>query len=455
MVRSRRLSGRFPRLPHVRDTRGVWRTWSGGEACVPAERVAPSSVTEVAEAVASAAQAGRTVRVAGAGHSFTPTVLTDGTLLSLERMARVVDVDRATGLVRVQAGATLGQISDALWEHGLAFENLGDIDVQTIAGATATGTHGTGATLRNLSAGLTAVQLVDGGGTVHELTADGPDGGDAWRAARVSVGALGVVTAVTLQAVPAFVLSGRDAVESRADVFETFFDRAAAHDHFETWAFPYARNVITRTNDRVDGPPRPRGRAHAWAEDVVLKNGALSAFSMLGRGVPKLIPTINRAVTRFGAGPLLVDRSYRVFATPRLVRFNEMEYALPREHLITAARAVLDMIERRRLPTNFPLELRTVAGDDALLSPAGGRDTGYVAVHVYRGMEWQPYFRDVEAIMRELGGRPHWGKRHFRTAADLAPEYPGWARFQAVRSRLDPAGVFTNGYVRQILGPPA
>lgn len=435
------------------DTTGVWRTWSGGESCTPAVRVAPSGVTQVAEAVAAAAEAGRTVRVAGAGHSFTPTVLTDGTLLSLERMTRVVDVDRATGLVRVEAGATLGQLSEVLWEHGLAFENLGDIDVQTIAGATATGTHGTGATLRNLSSGLAAVELVDGGGGVHELTAGDPDGGDAWRAARVSVGALGVVTAVTLQAVPAFVLSGRDAVESREDVFATFFERAAAHDHFETWAFPYARDVITRTNDRVDGPPRPRGRLHAWAEDVALKNGGLSAISLLGRTVPRLIPALNRATTRLGAGPVLVDRSYRVFATPRLVRFNEMEYAVSREHTIDAARAVLDMVERRGLPTSFPLELRTVAGDDALLSPACGRDTGYVAVHVYRGMEWQPYFRDVEAIMREFGGRPHWGKRHFRTAADLAPAYPGWDRFQAVRARLDPAGVFTNDYVRQTLGP--
>lgn len=433
----------------------TWSTWQGGESCAPAARCAPASVAEVGDAVHAAAEAGRTVRVAGAGHSFTPAVCTDGTLLSLERMANVIDVDRATGLVRMQAGATLGQISDTLWEHGLAFENLGDIDVQTIAGATATGTHGTGAKLRNLSSALRAVELVDGSGAVRELTPDDADGGDAWRAARVSVGALGVVTAITLQTVPAFVLRGQDCVEPREEVLDTFFERAAAHAHFETWAFPYAKNVITRTNDRVDGPPRPRGRVHAWAEDVALKNGALSAFSMLGRTAPPLIPHVNRAITRFGAGPVLVDRSYRVFATPRLVRFNEMEYAVPVERMIDAARAVLDLVESQGLPTSFPLELRTVAGDDALLSPAGGRDTGYIAVHVYRGMEWQPYFRAVEAIMRDLGGRPHWGKRHFRTAADLAPAYPGWDRFQAVRARLDPAGVFTNDYVRQTLGPVA
>jgi L-gulonolactone oxidase len=432
---------------------GEWSNWAGNERCAPSERLHPRSTADVQRAVRAAVADGRGVRVAGAGHSFTPAALTDGTMLELDRMDRVLDIDPISGLVRVQAGITLGQLSAVLWEHGLAFENLGDIDVQTIAGAAATGTHGTGDGLRNLSAGITAVQLVDGRGEVHELAPDDADGGDGWRAARVSLGALGVVTEVTLQAVPAFVLSGADRVEPRDAVFDSFFERTRTHDHFEAWAFPYARNVITRNNDRVDVPAAPRGRLNAWLEDVVLKNGALSALSMLGRAQPRLIPALNRTATRFGAGPVLIDRSYRIFATPRLVRFVEMEYALPREHLVTATRAVLDLIESQRLPTNFPIEMRTVAGDDALISPAGGRDTGYVAVHVYRGMEWQPYFRAVERIMRGLDGRPHWGKRHFRTAADLAPAYPEWERFQAVRSRLDPAGTFTNGYVRQVLGP--
>ncbi|MCW3016558.1 MAG: FAD-linked oxidoreductase [Solirubrobacterales bacterium] len=430
-----------------------WRTWAGDESCVPAVWERPGSVTEVVDAVGRAAARDQTVRVAGSGHSFTPVVLTDGTLLSLERMSRVLDVDTATGLVRAQAGVSLNALSETLWDHGLALENLGDVDVQSIAGATATGTHGTGARLRNLSAALVSVELVAGDGTVHELSATDADGGDAWRAARVSVGALGVITAVTVRTVPAFVLRGLDAVEGREQVLQELDARAAAHDHFELFAFPYAGRVITRTNDRVHSEPRPRGRVGAYVRDELLTNKGFEAICRLGRARPSLIPRLNRAATALGSAPAHVDRSYRVFATPRSVRFNELEYAIPREHAATAVRAVLAMIEERRLPISFPLELRTVAPDDALLSPAGGRETAYVAAHVYQGMEWQPYLREVEAIMRSFDGRPHWGKRHFRTAADLKPAYPEWEAFQAVRDRLDPGRRFTNPHIAQILGP--
>jgi L-gulonolactone oxidase len=433
---------------------GQWATWAGDEACVPAVRERPASTEAVAAAVHRAAERGQTVRVAGAGHSFTPVALTDGALLSLERMDQILDVDRQTGRVRVQAGITLHALSARLWdEHGLALENLGDIDVQSLAGATATGTHGTGARLGNLSSAIEAVQLVAGDGTVHELTPDDADGGDAWRAARVSVGALGVVTELTLRTVPAFVLHGHDAVEDRETVLAELDKRAVAHDHFELFAFPYASRLITRSNDRIDGPPKPRSAAAAYVRDELLTNRAFEAMCRLGRRRPDLVPRLNRLATTLGGSPAQVDRSYRVFATPRNVRFNEMEYALPREHAATAVRAVLDLVERRRLPISFPLELRTVAADDALLSPAGGRDTAYVAAHVYRGMPWEPFLREVEAIMRDLDGRPHWGKRHFRTAADLAPAYPGWDDFQAVRDRLDPDRRFPNAHLREVLGP--
>jgi FAD-linked oxidoreductase len=430
-----------------------WTTWTADESCLPAVRERPATVAAVADAVRRAADHGQTVRVAGAGHSFTPVVLTDGALLSLERMDRILDVDPPTGRVRVQAGITLQALSEQLWQHGLALENLGDIDVQSLAGATATGTHGTGARLPNLSAALEAVQLVAGDGSLHELTAQDADGGDAWRAARVSVGALGVVTELTVRTVPAFVLRGHDAVEDRERVLAEFDARAAAHDHFELFAFPYADKLVTRTNDRVDGPPQPRSRAGAYVRDDLLTNRAFHAICRLGRARPSLVPRLNRAATTLGGSPARVDRSYRVFATPRTVRFNELEYAIPREHAAAAVRAVLELVERRRLPISFPLELRTVAADDALLSPAGGRDTAYVAAHVFRGMPWEPFLREVEAIMRELEGRPHWGKRHFRTAADLAPAYPGWDAFQAVRDRLDPGRRFTNAHLREVLGP--
>ena len=409
----------------------------------------PGRVEEVAEIVARSEQ----VRVAGAGHSFTDAVLTDGTLMSLERMDRVVDVDRSSGLVRVQAGITLGALSDELWRHGLAFENLGDIDVQSIAGATATGTHGTGAKLRNLSAALHSIELVVGDGSVIEVNEENDP--EAWRAARVSVGALGVVTAVTLRAVPAFTLEGVDRGRQLDEVLGEIAELAEAADHFEFFTFPYTDRALTRTNRRVPGPPRPRRPRAAWLEDEVFKNGFFGLMCRGGRARPALIPRINRLVSLLGGmESRLVDRSYRIFATPRSVRFTEMEYAIPREHAVEAIRAVRELVKDRGLAVSFPFEVRFVAPDDAFLSPAGGRETCYIASHVFEGMEYEPFMRGVEEIMDRFEGRPHWGKRHFQTADTLRPRYPQWDRFQAVRERLDPEGRFANDYVRRVLGPP-
>lgn len=429
----------------------TWTNWAREQTCTPVAFEQPGSVAEVASAVRAAASAGRVVRVAGSGHSFTPCVLTSGTLLSLRRMDRVLDVDRDAGLVRVEAGITLNACSEALAEHGLAFENLGDIDVQSIAGATATGTHGTGARLRNLSSALHAVELVTGDGEVVELDeATDPDG---WRAARVSVGALGVVTAVTLRAVPAFTLRGVDEPRPLSEVLPRLDELADAHDHFEFFTFPHSPLALTRTNTRVDEAPRPRGRVSAWLREDLLTNHAFGLACRVGRARPSWIPRINRVLSRGSGRSVRVDRSYRIFSSPRSVRFTEMEYAIPRAHAREAIEAARALVPDRGFAVPFPLELRFVAGDDAFLSPAGGRDTCYIAAHMYEGMEWEPYLRAVEEIMVGFGGRPHWGKRHFRTAADLAPAYPDWDRFQAVRDRLDPQRTFTNPYVAEVLGP--
>jgi L-gulono-1,4-lactone dehydrogenase len=427
----------------------TWRNWAGDQACTPAAIEHPASAAEVAEAIRRAREARRVVRVAGAGHSFTPAVLTDGTLIRLDRMRRVLDVDRDSGLVRVEAGISLRELSEAMHGHGLAFENLGDVDVQSIAGATATGTHGTGARLRNLSSALHEVELVTADGeTVSLSEASDPDG---WRAARVSVGALGVVTAVTLRAVPAFTLEGVDTTTPLEGVLGRLDELAEGNDHFELYAFPYTSLALTRTNNRVDEPPAPPSRARGWVDDVLLRNAVFGLACRVGRRSHRLIPHLNRLLARASGTTRRVDRSDRIFASPRLVRFTEMEYAIPRARLAEAVRAVLGCVEERGFAVPFPIEVRFVAPDDAFLSPAGGRETGYVAVHMYRGMEWEPYFRAVEEIMDCLDGRPHWGKRHFQTAETLAPRYPDWERFQAVRRRLDPDGVLVNDYLRRVL----
>jgi len=353
--------------------------------------------------------------------------------------------------VRVQAGITIGALNAALDSHGLALENLGDIDRQSLAGATATGTHGTGAKLRNLSGPIRELELMQADGTLLRLSEQSD--ADAWRAARVSLGALGVVTELTVQAVPAFRLCGVDGPMPLDETLDALPDLVAAHDHFEFYWFPYSRDALLRRNDRTQEPPMDRSATQRYLEDIVLVNYGLQAFSMLGRRIPALIPSLNRTVTRIAGSSRRIDASHRIFVSPRLVRFTEMEYAIPREHAADAIRAIREAVQSRRLPVSFPIEVRFVAPDDALLSPAGGRDTCYIAVHVFDRMEFEPYFRIVEGIMDGFGGRPHWGKRHFQTAETLRPRYPEWDRFQRVRARLDPEGRFGNAEIDRVLGP--
>jgi L-gulono-1,4-lactone dehydrogenase len=429
----------------------AWRNWAGDERCLPATLERPSASEEIAAAIGRAAARGQRVRVAGAGHSFSDIVATDGCLLRLDRMTRLLDVDRASGLVRVQAGITIGELGRRLAEHGLAQENLGDIDVQSIAGAISTATHGTGAGLRNISAQVAELTLVLADGSTLQCSRERDP--EVFRAALVGLGALGAIAEVTLRCVPAFTLHAVDEPAPLGQTLERFEELALGNDHFELFVFPHADTALTRTNNRTDEPPRPRGRISAYANDVLLANHAFGLLCRAGRRMPGRIAQINRLVTRLAGRSERVERSTAIFASPRLVRFTEMEYALPREHTPLAVRRVLETIERRGFAVPFPIEVRTVAADDALLSPAAGRESGFVAVHMYEGMEWEPYFRAVEEIMDELGGRPHWGKRHFQTAASLRPRYPDWDRFQAVRARLDPEGRFANAWTDRVLGP--
>jgi L-gulono-1,4-lactone dehydrogenase len=429
----------------------AWRNWTGDQTCRPAAIARPRSSGELSQAVADATARGLRVRAVGAGHSFSDIACSDGLMVSLEHLDGVLDVDRSAGLARVQAGITIRRLSRALDAHGLALENLGDIDAQSIAGAISTATHGTGARLANISAQVVALTMVLADGSTLECSPERDP--DVFRAARVGLGSLGVIAEVTLRCVPAFTLHGRDAPEPLSQTLERFDELVRANDHFELFVFPHARNALTRTNNRTERPPRPRSRAAAYANDVLLTNHAFALCCRLGRRFPSRIPQINRLVTRLAGSSQRVDRSAEIFASLRLVRFTEMEYALAREHTVQAVRAVMGLVPRRGFAVPFPIEVRTAAGDDAFLSTAAGRDTGFVAVHMFEGMEWEPYFRAVEQIMDGLGGRPHWGKRHFQTAASLRPRYPDWDRFQAVRARLDPDGRFANAWTERVLGP--
>lgn len=429
----------------------MWSNWSGEQACAPARVATPGRIEDVVDEIAAARAAGRTIRPVGSGHSFTALVPTDGVLLSLERMAGVLEIDQARKRARVQAGLPLHALNEALAQHGLALENLGDIDRQTIAGAIATGTHGTGERFGNLASMVEALTLVTGTGDVVRCSRE--DEPDLWRAARVSLGALGVVCEVELRCVDAFTLHGVDGPAPLDATVAALDDLAAGADHFEFFCFPHADIALTRTNRRVDGPPAPPPAWRAWVGDVLLTNRVFEAACLAGRARPELIPALNRGLTRAVGCSERTDRSDRIFASPRLVRFVEMEYAVPRAALPDVLAHARAWVHEHGFAVNFPMEVRVGAGDDALLSPAHERDTAYLAVHVYRGMAWEPYFRAVEAICDDHDGRPHWGKRHFQSAETLRSRYPMWDRFAALRDRCDPDRVFANAHLDRVLGP--
>ncbi|HEX5763168.1 MAG TPA: D-arabinono-1,4-lactone oxidase [Solirubrobacterales bacterium] len=428
---------------------GTWRNWTGDQVCRPARTVTPRNRDELVAAVAEAAAAEERVSVVGSGHSFTGTALTDGVAIDVAALSGALDVDRASGLVEVGAGTVIGDLNRLLDGLGLAMENLGDIDRQTIAGAISTATHGTGASLPNISGQVEAVELVTAAGDVRRLDRSEPE---LLAAARVGVGALGAISSVTLRCVPAFTLRRVDVARPRQRVLDDFERQLAAHDHFELFTFPYSDLALVLERNRVDGQPQPRGRAAATLNDTVLENWALGALAATGKRFPAAIPHLSKLAGRLASGGVRTEASHRIFASERRVRFTEMEYAVPRQHGPEAVRRAIEWVRSNRYPVFFPIEVRVGAADDALLSPAHDRDTAYIAVHQYRGMEWRPYFEAVEEIMRDYGGRPHWGKRHFQTAATLAPLYPAWDRFQAARDELDPRRVFTNEYAERVLG---
>jgi len=429
----------------------AWRNWAGDQACAPFERLRPAGREQLAEAIAAAVAAGRRVGIAGSGHSFTEAAMTVGTMIDVGALRGVIDADRGAGLVEVGAGMVLADLNVALARLGLAMENLGDIDHQTVAGAISTGTHGTGAKLGNISTQVVGLELVLADGSLRRLSAESDP--ELLRAARVGIGALGAISSVTLRCVPAFNLRRVDSREPREEVFDSFQERADGHEHFELFTFPYADSALVLERNRSEGPARPRGKAAAFLNDVVLENWALEAISAAGKAIPRAIPSLSRLAAWLAGGGEAIDRSDRIFASERRVRFTEMEYGVPREHGPEAARRVIEWVRSNRYPVFFPIEMRVTAGDDALLSPSHERDTAYIAVHQYRGMEWRPYFEAVESIMDEYGGRPHWGKRHFQTAATLAERYPRWAEFQAARDELDPGRTFSNEYAERVLGP--
>jgi FAD/FMN-containing dehydrogenase len=267
----------------------------------------------------------------------------------------------------------------------------------------------------------------------------------------VSVGALGVITECTIKVVDAFRIHAHEMPMKLDDALANVDELKSTNDHFEFFWIPHTRWALTKRNNRTTEPLQPLPKVKGWIEKTFMENYAFGALCRVGRMKPSLIPKLATALPSSGSRTYVND-SYKIFASPRLVRFYEMEHSLPAEHLPDAMRDIRSMVERKGYMLNFPVEIRFTASDDVPLSTSFGRDSAYIAVHVYKGMEYEPYFRDVEDILRGYDARPHWGKIHHREADELATLYPRFNDFLAVRDELDPNRTFANRYTDRVFG---
>ncbi|QBR90941.1 D-arabinono-1,4-lactone oxidase [Nocardioides euryhalodurans] len=430
-----------------------WRNWSGLASATPREAYAPRTTDDVRTAVTAVRAAGSTVKMVGTGHSFTAIAAPEDVLLLPTALTGIVGVDREAMTVTARAGTPLHVLNDELARLGLSLHNMGDIAEQTVAGAVSTGTHGSGGRVASLSAQLRGLELVTGTGEL--LRASATENADVLELGRIGLGALGVLTTVTFAVEPAFLLRAHERPLGWEECLAGFEELAAAHDHVDAYWFPHTDLMQVKTNDRLAVPveqaePLPRWRA--WLDDDFLANTLFAGLVRTGRAAPRTIAPINRFAARALSERSYIDVSHRVFTTPRRVRFREMEYAVPREAGMAALREVRRAVEASDWRIGFPVEIRVVPADDVPLSPAYGRDSVYLAVHTPARTDHLPYFTGVEQILRDHGGRPHWGKLHTLGREDLALLHPRYADFLALRDRLDPDRVFANGHLRRVLG---
>lgn len=426
-------------------TRETWRNWAGNQVCAPTDVVRPTTEAELREAVRTAGR----VKAIGSGHSFTGVALTNGRQVSLEDYGRVLHIDREEQQVTVQAGIPLWRLCQEIAPHGLSLANMGDIAYQSVAGATSTGTHGTGIKLGGISTQIAGFELVTADGEIVRAAPD--EEADLYAAGRVGLGALGVLSTVTLQCVPSFNLKAVEKAMHMDKVFANLDDYIENNDHFEFFWIPHTKYALTKRNNRTDEPATPRGRWATVRDKYFLENIAFGALNYLGRLKPDLIPKLNTALPGSSVSEY-VEPSHQVFASPRWVRFVEMEYAIPRAACQDVLQKLEAFVDDSGLKVSFPVEVRFTAADDIWLSTASARESCYIAIHMFKGTPYEQYFRGFEAIVDQVGGRPHWGKMHYQTAATLSQRYARFYDFVALRDKLDPERKFTNDYLDRVLG---
>jgi L-gulonolactone oxidase len=431
---------------------GEWQNFTRGHRCKPTHRAEPRTLAELRAELLRAKRVGQRVRVVGSGHSYSDVALAPETQLSLRRMDAVEMVDTKRGVVRVQGGITVSRLRTVLADNGLGFANMGDTDGQSIAGALSTGTHGTGLRAPAFSGQVEALSVMTADGEVLEASEEKDP--ELFRAARVSLGALGVLVGVTLRARPKYWLRRTDTILSREDALRLVADPPPV-DHVGVWFMPYADKAVVWQSERLSSPTEaPPSKLEQWLKDVLQVNVGLGVAGFVGRHFPRAVPGLDRVFASSLRPDRRVDRGDNVFIRPIAIRHDAFAYAVPLERGADACRALLEAIERTRPAGILPCEIRFAGADDAWLHPQHGRQTAWIGSAMHApGFDVAPCWSEVERACLDLGGRPHWAKWHTRTAAMLAPMYPRWGDFQALRARLDPEGRFGSPAIDRLLGP--
>ena len=412
-----------------------WRNWSGSVVANPALIARPRDEAELAAVVGAA----RAVRVTGAGHSFMPLCETEGTLVSLDDMAGdlVVAPDRQS--VDAPAGWSLKRLTEQLWAQGLSLPNQGDVNPQSLGGALATGTHGTGRDLGSLATLAQSFRLVTSDGEVVEC--DRTTDPELFEAQRLSLGLLGIAVSARITVIPALHLEERIERRPLGEVLERLPELGAATRHMEFFLFPYADTVTLKTLHPTVLVPL------SVEED---DDRVFQACCDLAAAAPRSVPLIQRTLARLGRPSTRAGPAWQIFPSERTVRFEEMEYELPVASAVAALSEAIALVRAKRMPLAFPFEFRLVAADDIWLSPFHAGPCASISVHQYAPMPWAAHFAELEAVFRAHGGRPHWAKRHTLTSADVRALYPQAEAFGRVRRRVDPEGKFMNDHLRRL-----
>ena len=426
-----------------------WSNWAGNQRVEQASRYSPKTEDELQQIVRQASTNRLRVKAVGSGHSFTAIALAEEILVDLSHYDQVIEIDKTKNTVTVQSGIQLSKLNIELHRNNLAMQNLGDIAYQTIAGAISTSTHGTGLKFSGIANQVVAMRIVLADSSVVDCSPE--INAELFHCARVGLGALGLISTVTLQLISAFNLSVIEEPMRVDDVLANLDHHVECNDHFEFFWVPHTGWALTKRNNRTSEVAKPMSKFAHWYSKTLMENYAFGAVCMLGRAKPSLIPKLAKALPSSGRNEYC-DASHKVFTSKRIIKFYEMEYAIPREACEEALNRVRRMVKDSGFFLNFPVEVRFTAPDEIPLSTASNRESAYIAVHIYKGMDFVPYFKAVESIMNSYQGRPHWGKLHFQNAQTLAPRYPKWDLFQSVRNQVDQKRLFTNIYLETVLG---